>query len=59
MTNERMQSNQYITTAEGGTACVTSLVLNGNTAVDEVQEPVVLCLRKTDSEAESSDSDTA
>ena len=28
-------------------------------AVDEVQDPVVLCLGKTDSKAESSDSDTA
>ena len=28
-------------------------------AVDEALEPVVLCLRNTDSEAESSDSDTA
>ena len=55
---------QAITLPSGKTACTTSLVLDGNTGktniiVDEVQEPVVICLRKTDHEAESSDLVTA
>ena len=56
-TSEGMQS---ITEAELENCVHHFLVLNSkSTAVDEVQEPVVLCLGMTNSEAESSDSNTA